>query len=151
MTNNDAYLSIGSETHDLILFRNAAIRTYEIYQNVPKNELIENMLNEYFDENNSKKEKAMSDMFTSIPLEQVMFASRFTDMEDIDKTHMPDEQKVSTKKIKEMDDYLDERDDLKKRIFHFLKDYKLVACNKSVYDACQYKLSQPHKSNLFSN
>ena len=151
MTNNDAYLSIGSETHDLILFRNAAIRTYEIYQDVPKNELIENMLNEYFDENNSKKEKAMSDMFTSIPLEQVMFASRFTDMEDIDKTHMPDEQKVSTKKIKEMDDYLDERDDLKKRIFHFLKDYKLVACNKSVYDACQYKLSQPHKSNLFSN
>jgi len=151
MTNNDAYLSVGLETYDLILIRDAAIRIYEIYQNVPKNELIENMLNEYFDENNSKKEKAMNDVFTSTPIEQVMFASRFKDMEDIDKTHMPDEEKASTKKIKEMNDYLDKRRRLKKLIFHFLKDYKLVACNKSDYDACRYKLSQPHKSNLFSN
>ena len=109
------------------------------------------MLNDHFDENNTKKEKAMSNEFTRFPLEKVMFASRFKDMEDIDNTHMPDEQKVSTKKIKVLNDYLDERRRLKKIIFHFLKDYKLVACNKSAYDACQYKLSQPHKSNLFSN
>ena len=151
MSNTDTYLSIGLKTSRIVLFENRAERGYEVYQNVRKNEVLEKMLNDFLDENNVKEYSEKSDEHIRIPISMLTFAEKFKDIADIDNSDVTDEEKLYIKQIKELEDYIDERDKLKDFIFAFLQGYKLTACDKQTYDNCQYKLSKLHESNRFFN